>query len=96
MRSTRTSAQALERLLKLYAMLSRINQTIVRAEDPQELYLAACRIAVEEGGFLGAWIGVAEPGSGAIAALARTGPPIPFERMEVLVGEAIRSGHPQV
>lgn len=96
MRSARASAQALERLLKLHAMLSRINQTIVRAEDPQELYLAACRIAVEEGGFLGAWIGVAEPDSGAIASLARTGPPIPFERMEALVGEAVRSGHPQV
>lgn len=87
-----TSQQALARLLKLYAMLSRINRSIVRSEDPQELYLAACRIAVEEGGFLGAWIGVSESDGEFIVTLAQAGAPIPFERMQGFTGEVVRSG----
>ncbi len=92
MESALTSQQALARLLKLYAMLSRISRTIARSEDPQELYLAACRIAVEEGGFLGAWIGVSESEGEFIVTLAQAGVPIPFERMRDFVGEVVRSG----
>ena len=87
---------ALERLLQLYAMLSRINRSIVRSEDPQELYLAACRIAVEEGGFLGAWIGVSGAGGESIATLAQAGAPIPFERMQGFIGEVALGGQPLV
>ena len=44
----------LERLNRLYAMLSHINRTIVRSDDPQELFVAASRIAIEYGGFAAA------------------------------------------
>jgi EAL domain-containing protein (putative c-di-GMP-specific phosphodiesterase class I)/GGDEF domain-containing protein/ActR/RegA family two-component response regulator len=63
----------LERLNRLYAMLSHINRTIVRTEAPQELYTAACRIAIEYGGFVLAWIGLLEPGTAAVIPVASAG-----------------------
>ncbi len=63
----------LERLNRLYAMMSRINRAIVRTEDPQELYTAACRIAIESGGFVLAWIGLLEPGSNRALPVAAAG-----------------------
>jgi PAS domain S-box-containing protein len=46
------------RLNRVYAVLSRINSLIVRAGTRQELFREACRIAVEDGKFPLAWIGV--------------------------------------
>lgn len=63
----------LERMNRLYAMLSRINRTIVRADDPHDLYTAACRIAVEQGGFNLAWIGLVEPGSRRVVPVGSAG-----------------------
>lgn len=63
----------LERLNRLYAMLSHINRTVVRTEDSQELYMAACRIAIEYGGFALAWIGLLEPGSLRVVPVAAAG-----------------------
>lgn len=63
----------LERMNRLYAMLSHINRTIVRAEDSQEIYLAACRIAIENGGFVLAWIGLLEPGHQRVVPVAAAG-----------------------
>jgi EAL domain-containing protein (putative c-di-GMP-specific phosphodiesterase class I)/FixJ family two-component response regulator/GGDEF domain-containing protein len=63
----------LERMNRLYGMLSHINRTIVRTDDPQELYTAACRIAVENGGFVLAWIGLLEPGGTGVVPVAAAG-----------------------
>jgi diguanylate cyclase (GGDEF)-like protein/PAS domain S-box-containing protein len=60
----------IRRLSRIYAVLSGINSTIVRAIDTQELFLSACRIAVEEGGFAIAWIGQADGRSGALRIVA--------------------------
>ncbi|MCL6471439.1 MAG: PAS domain S-box protein [Firmicutes bacterium] len=49
------------RLNRLYSVLSKINQAIVRTRDPQELYKQACRIAVEYGLFKMAWVGIVDP-----------------------------------
>jgi len=46
------------RLNRVYAVLSGINSAIVRIRDRQELFDEACRIAVEDGGFGIAWIGM--------------------------------------
>ena len=45
-----------------YLTLAEINQAIVRAPDPATLFTEACRIAVEQGGYLGAWVGERGPG----------------------------------
>ncbi len=49
--------EQIRKLNRVYAVLSNINQTIVRIHDPQQLFNEACRIAVEAGHFWMAWIG---------------------------------------
>lgn len=49
----------IRQLNRVYSVLSEINETIVRVKDSREMLQAACRIAVENGGFLAAWIGLA-------------------------------------
>jgi len=71
----------LERLNRLYAMLSRINRSIVRAQDPHELYETACRIAVESGAFDFAWIGLVEPGSQKVVMVSRAGALVALEEV---------------
>jgi PAS domain S-box-containing protein len=53
-------------LNRVYAVLSGINSMIVRVRDRDELFREACRIAVEEGGFKLAWIGLVDKPSGDI------------------------------
>ena len=48
------------RLAALYAVLSRVNETIVRTHDAGRLYSEVCRIVSEEGGFPLAWIGLVD------------------------------------
>jgi PAS domain S-box-containing protein len=61
------------RLNRVYAVLSGINTTIVRTRSRQELFDEACRIAVEEGRFRLAWIGLLEPDGAGIVPVARAG-----------------------
>ena len=51
----------LRKLNRTYALLSAINQAIVRMREPRSLFEMACRIAVEQGGFCMAWIGLLDP-----------------------------------
>jgi diguanylate cyclase (GGDEF)-like protein/PAS domain S-box-containing protein len=51
----------IKRLNRVYAVLSGINTLIVRVRDRDELFREACRIAVDEGAFKMAWIGVIDP-----------------------------------
>ena len=48
---------------RLYSVLSKINEAIVRLRDPLHLYQEACSILVNEGGFRMAWIGMHDPAS---------------------------------
>jgi diguanylate cyclase (GGDEF)-like protein/PAS domain S-box-containing protein len=51
------AAERIERLNRVYAVLSGINSLIVRQPARDELFREACRIAVEQGNFGIAWIG---------------------------------------
>ena len=42
---------------RLYRLLSRVSEAIVRAQDQEGLFRQACRIMMEEGDFLLCWIG---------------------------------------
>lgn len=64
---------ALRRLNRTYAVLSSINQAIVRLRQPQALFEAACRIAVEEGGFRLAWVGLSNEVTRRIEVVAQAG-----------------------
>ena len=50
--------EKIARLSRIHAVLSGINSTIVRVREREELFREACRIAVEDGGFKLAWIGL--------------------------------------
>jgi PAS domain S-box-containing protein/diguanylate cyclase (GGDEF)-like protein len=59
----RLQQERIARLSRIQAVLSGINSTIVRVRDRTELFRASCRIAVQQGGFRMAWIGLTEPGA---------------------------------
>jgi signal transduction histidine kinase/copper chaperone CopZ len=52
---------SLRKLNRTYALLSEINQAIMRVHKLEELFEIACNITVEKGGFLMAWIGLLDP-----------------------------------
>ncbi len=48
--------ERIKTLNRVYAVLSNINQAIVRVRDPQALFEEACRIAVQDGSLRLAWL----------------------------------------
>jgi PAS domain S-box-containing protein len=54
------SAERIRKLNRVYAVLSDINQAIVRVREPQALFERACHIAVEQGNFPLAWVGLVD------------------------------------
>jgi PAS domain S-box-containing protein len=69
----RRADERIRKLNRIYLLLSNINQEIVRTRDLKLLYPNACRIAVEDGGFLLAWVGLTVPSSGVVEVVARYG-----------------------
>ena len=61
------------RVHRLYTVLSRVNEAIVQVRSQQDLLEAACRIAVEDGGFVLAWIGFVVPHTQSIRVHAKYG-----------------------
>lgn len=54
----------LRSLGRLYRTLSEVNQLLVREPDEGRLLPEVCRIVVDEGGFLMAWVGFKDEGTG--------------------------------
>ena len=70
----RKQAEAeLRRLNRLYRVLSRANQMILRARDSQRVFGEACRIAVEDAGFRMAWVGVVDDATHFVKPVAMSG-----------------------
>jgi diguanylate cyclase (GGDEF)-like protein/PAS domain S-box-containing protein len=67
------AALRIQRLNQAYAMLSGINSLQVRVQDRTELLCEACRIAVDEGRFSMAWVGLLDAGTGGMAMCAEAG-----------------------
>jgi len=63
----------IQRLNRVYALLSDINQNILREKDPQTMLANACRTAVEQGQFRMAWIGLVDTISDQIKVAAHAG-----------------------
>jgi diguanylate cyclase (GGDEF)-like protein/PAS domain S-box-containing protein len=61
------------RLNRVLAVLSGINSAIVRLRNRQQLFEEACRIAVEQGEFGTAWIGVFDPATEEVTPVAWRG-----------------------
>jgi diguanylate cyclase (GGDEF)-like protein/PAS domain S-box-containing protein len=100
--------QKILRLSRIERVLSGVNSAIVRIRDRDELLREACRIAVEDGGFALAWVGLIDRASLEIHPHVWVGEEHGFLRMirlsareDVLQGRgasglAIRSGKPVV
>lgn len=96
------------RLSRIHAVLSGINSTIVRVASRDELFREACRIAVDDGRFKFAWIGLIDAetrevrpaawmgnGEGLLKALQISARP-DAPGGQGISGTAIRSGKPVV
>lgn len=69
----KTAEEHIRRLNRIYAVLSEINQTIVRTRQPEMFLARACQIAVELGGLRMAWIGMVDPTTNFVRAVAHAG-----------------------
>ena len=58
---------------RLYRVLSRVNETIVRVHDRADLFAETCRIAVAEGGLRMAWIGLLDQENSMVKPVAQYG-----------------------
>ncbi len=67
------AADRIRQLNRIYAVLSDINQLIAREREPQTILDGACRIAVENGGFLLAWVGMTNAPAGRLTLTAHAG-----------------------
>lgn len=94
----------MRRLNQLYALVSDINQAIVRLRAIAVLFPVACRVAVEEGGFSLAWIGLLDRGTPhmEVAGAAPADPTALAPQLMAgapamsLAEEALRTGRPAV
>jgi hypothetical protein len=62
-----------QRLNRQLALFGNINQAILRSRHPQALYRRICQIAVRDGGYPLAWIGLVETPSGRLQTAAAAG-----------------------
>ena len=65
--------ESLRRMNRLYTVLSGTRQAIVHATDRDTLFCDFCRIAVGDGGFRLAWVGLVEEESGEVKTVAASG-----------------------
>ncbi len=78
-------------LNRVYAVLSDINQAIVREREPRALFAEACRIAVEEGDFRMAWVGLLDPETKSVRPVAHAGVADGYlEKLQIVLGDEPR------
>lgn len=55
------NSRHIQRVNRLYAVLSEVNKTITQVGDQDELFRRVCHLAVEQGKFSMAWVGLVDP-----------------------------------
>ena len=70
---SKLNEEKIRKLSRVNTVLENINQAIVRLRDKQSLFDEACRIAVEDGGFVMAWMGLHNAETNKIDVIASTG-----------------------
>lgn len=66
--------QRVGRLNRVHRVLSGINSALLRIRERDALLQEVCRIAVDQGGFRLAWIGIVHPETSTVVPKARAGP----------------------
>ncbi len=70
---SRRAETRIRKLNRVYAVLSDVNQSIVRVRESTALFAEACRIAVETGGFRMAWVGLLDAKTNSVRPVAHAG-----------------------
>ena len=79
--------ESLGHVVRLYALLSEINQAIVRIKERDELFETICRVAIRHGRFHLAWIGHVSEEDGKIRAVKADGRPgVEIDRIMTVTG----------
>ncbi|MEY8875780.1 MAG: PAS domain S-box protein, partial [Leptothrix sp. (in: b-proteobacteria)] len=94
----------IERVNQAYALLSGVNEAIVRIRDTGQLYAEVCRLTVEVGGFLMAWIGQLNETGDAVIPVAVAGHndgyieqrPVLLRQSVSPMAVALRTGQPVI
>jgi transcriptional regulator with GAF, ATPase, and Fis domain len=84
----------LERSTKLYTILSKANEAIVRIQDIQQLLSEICQIAIDYGGFQLAWVGMPNPETQMIEVVAAAGEAIAYTKeMQISIDPTLPIAH---
>ncbi|TMH44265.1 MAG: EAL domain-containing protein [Betaproteobacteria bacterium] len=70
---SKLAEERIQRLNRVYAVLSGINGAIVRIREQRQLFDEACRVAVEAGRFVMAWIGLVDDEAALVRPVAAHG-----------------------
>ncbi len=90
---SKASEEKAQRISRLYAALSAVNQTVFKLLDAQAIFQAVCDIAVATTGFPLAWIGLAGERTGEIRVAAQAGTPTDFlEQLHLTTDETKPEG----
>ena len=79
--------EGVQRLNRLYAVLSETSHAIVRTKDQDALFSDFCRIAVKNGSFKLAWVGVVDEESGELQLVASAGTTGYLEGIRITVND---------
>jgi signal transduction histidine kinase/PAS domain-containing protein len=79
--------EKLLRLNRLHAVLSETNQAILRTKDRNTLFNDFCRIAVEDGNFKLAWVGLLDKESGELKRVAAKGATAYLDDIRITINE---------
>lgn len=63
----------LNKITRLYAFISQLNELIVRTTDREKLFQSTCELAVKYGRFRMAWIGLVDESTGLVNSVAKAG-----------------------
>ncbi len=87
----------INKLYRLYATLSQINQAVVRIKDRDELFKTICRVCIEFGKFQMVWIGLIDSKTGTIQPIEHCGHEEGYlEKINLNAHDEPSSGHPSI
>lgn len=91
----KAAEKRIQRLNRTLAVLSDVNQSIVRIHSLPTLYETVCQIAVNKGGFRMAWVGLYDVASGRVEPVASAGVVGDYlKEVNVVVHDAVRGSGP--
>ncbi len=89
----RGNEQRIARLNRIDAIHRRVNEALVHIPDPRQLAQEVCKIMIQEGGFVMAWIGFENPTTATVDTVFASGAVDEFFGKVRLLSEDVPNGH---